>query len=485
MTTRTEQDFIGEVQLPAGVLYGIHALRAVENFPGPGRFDHHWYRAIGTVKQGCYETYAALRRAVLQDLPGSAFSGQMISDEVLNHLIQASTEVAAGEHFDHFIVPPLCGGAGTSINMNVNEIIANRALILAGLEPGTYDRIDPFTHANIYQSTNDVIPTSLRIAAMQQFTALEHSVNGLRFAIEEKEKEYRNVMRIGYTQMQAAVPSSYGMLFSNYSDALSRDWWRISRCMERLKVVNIGGSAIGTGMAVPRYFIMEVIQVLRQLTGLPLTRSENMGDATSNLDVLVEVHAILKALAVTLQKMSSDLRLLASDLTAGEVRLPNRQVGSSVMPGKVNPVIPEYIITLAHRVYANDQTITALSAQGCLDLNPYLPVIGDALLNSLELLNAGCLSLRDNLITGLTISTDTSTQRLYTNAAVTTALLPLIGYHQAAQLAHLMKTEGISVFEANQKLNLVNEEVATRMLAPQELLKLGFSIKEISQHEQR
>jgi len=485
MTTRTERDFIGEMQLPVGVLYGIHALRAVENFPGPGRFDLHWYRAVGTVKQGCYETYASLRKAVLKDLPGSQFSSHMIPEEVLTHLIQAATEVAAGEHFDHFIVPPLCGGAGTSINMNVNEIIANRALILAGLAPGQYDQIDPFAHANIYQSTNDVIPTSLRIAAMHQFTALEQSVNTLRFSLEEKEKAYRNVMRIGYTQMQAAVPSSYGMLLSSYSDALSRDWWRISRCIERLKVVNIGGSAIGTGMAVPRYFIMEVIQVLRQLTGLPLTRSENMGDATSNLDVLVEVHAILKALAVSLEKMSNDLRLLASDLTTGEVRLPNRQVGSSVMPGKVNPVIPEYIITLAHRVYANDQIITSLSAQGCLDLNPYLPVIGDALLNSLELLNAGCLSLRDNLITGLTIDTGHDTQRIYTNPAVTTALLPLIGYHQASKLAALMKAEHINVFEANKILGLVPEEVASKMLAPQELLKLGFSIKEISQHEQR
>lgn len=473
------------MQLPAGVLYGIHAHRAAENFPGPGRFDHHWYSAIGTVKQGCYETYAAMRRVVLKDLPGSGFANQMISDDTLQHLISASGEVAAGEHFDQFIVPPLCGGAGTSINMNINEIIANRALVLAGLPPGSYNLIDPFAHANIYQSTNDVIPTSLRIAAMQQFTALEQSVNGLRFAIEEKEKTYRNVMRIGYTQMQAAVPSSYGMLFSNYSDALSRDWWRISRCMERLKVVNIGGSAIGTGMAVPRFFIMEVIQVLRQLTGLPLTRSENMGDATSNLDVLVEVHAILKALAVNLEKMSNDLRLLASDLTNGEMKLPNRQVGSSVMPGKVNPVIPEYIITLAHRVYANDQIITSLSAQGCLDLNPYLPVIGDALLNSLELLNAGCLSLRDNLIAGLTITTDTSARHLYTNPAVTTALLPLIGYHQAALLAQLMKAEGLNVFEANQQLDLVSKEVAERMLAPQELLKLGFSIKEITQHEQR
>ena len=187
--------------------------------------------------------------------------------------------------------------------------------------------------------------------------------------------------------MQEAVPSTFGRLFSSYSDALSRDWWRVSKCLERIKVVNLGGSAIGTSVAVPKYFVSEVVARLQQLSGLPVTRGENLSDATSNLDPFVEVHGILKAHAVNLEKMVSDLRLLASDVYGTHsLTIPKKQVGSSIMPGKVNPVIPEYVISCAHRVYSNDQLIAGLSAQGCLELNAYLPVIGHAMLESLKLL---------------------------------------------------------------------------------------------------
>ncbi len=193
--------------------------------------------------------------------------------------------------------------------------------------------------------------------------------------MEKLEKKYRNTLRIAYTQMQEAVPSTYGRLFSSYSDALSRDWWRVSKCLERIKVVNLGGSAIGTSIAVPKYFVAEVVSRLQQITGLPVTRGENLSDATSNLDPFVEVHGILKAHAVTLEKMANDLRLLASDIHGGHsLSIPKKQTGSSIMPGKVNPVIPEYVISCAHRVYSNDQLIAGLSAQGCLELNAYLPL---------------------------------------------------------------------------------------------------------------
>ncbi len=265
--------------------------------------------------------------------------------------------------------------------------IANRALQMTGHKPGDYDLIDPIEDANIFQSTNDVVPTALRVAAMQLLLELENAINELRKAMEELEKRYRNTLRIAYTQMQEAVPSTYGRLFSSYSDALSRDWWRVSKCLERIKVVNLGGSAIGTSIAVPRYFVAEVVPRLQQLTGLPVTRGENLSDATSNLDPFVEVHGILKAHAVTMEKMVSDLRLLASDIHGEHsLTIPKKQTGSSIMPGKVNPVIPEYVISCSHRVYSNDQLIAGLSAQGCLELNAYLPVIGHALLDSLKLL---------------------------------------------------------------------------------------------------
>lgn len=479
MDLRKERDYLGEMSLPSEALYGIHARRAAQNFPDSSRFNESWYRAVGLVKKACYITYEAFKQAAEKQYPESPVLGQTIQPEITKALILAADEVYTGEHFAHFIVPAISGGAGTSINMNINEIIANRALQLIGKKPGDHEVIDPITHANVYQSTNDVIPTALKLAVMLQLERLEQHINGLRFVIEEKETLYRDVMRIGYTQMQAAVPSSYGMLFSNYSDALSRDWWRISKCFERIKVVNLGGGATGTGMAVPRYFVMEVVPTLRNLTGLPVTRAENMSDTTSNLDVLVEVHAVIKALAVNLEKMAADIRLLASDLTSGEVIIPQQQVGSSIMPGKVNPVISEYTISVAHRVYANDQVITTLAAQGCLDLNAYLPVIGDALMNSLELLTGTCDTLKTNLFAGLKVEADLSSDHLYRNPAITTALVPVVGYHQVSALAAMMKQQGISVFEANEQLHLIDKGKLEGLLAPKELLKLGFSLKDL------
>jgi aspartate ammonia-lyase len=482
MKQRTERDFIGEVQIPADALYGIHAQRAVENFPDVSRFNLTWYKSIGLVKKGCYLTYESFRRSVDKHLPDHPFRRGMIPSEVTEALIFAADEVITGEHFDHFIVPAINGGAGTSINLNVNEVITNRALQILGEKPGSYHRIDPFEHANVYQSTNDVIPTALKIAAIQEFQLLEQSINTLRSQLEELEKRYRNVVRMGYTQMQAAVPSSYGILFGNYADALSRDWWRTSRCIERIKVVNLGGSAIGTGMAVPRYFIMEVVQTLRSLTGMPLTRAENNSDTTSNLDALVEVHAVMKSLAVNIEKMCNDVRLLASDLSTKEIQIPQRQVGSSVMPGKVNPVICEYAISVSHRVYANDAVITSLAAQGCLDLNPYLPLIGDALLNSIQLLAGACQTLEKNLFVNLTVSAGKSQELVYKNGAVTTALIPLVGYRKASEIAELMKSHDIDVFEANAQLGAIEPEQAKAALAPDELLRLGFSVKDLYNH---
>ena len=280
--------------------------------------------------------------------------------------------------------------------------------------------------------------------------------------------------------MQEAVPSSYAMLFSTYNEALSRDWWRVSKCFERIKVVNLGGSAIGTGISVPRYFIMEVVSTLQRLTNLPITRSENLSDATNNMDSLVEVHAILKSHAVNLEKMVSDLRLLASDVVGkNDLSIPRKQVGSSIMPGKVNPVIPEFVISVAHKVYANDVLITSLSAQGCLDLNAYLPVIGHALLDSIKLLIAVNKTLKENLFKGLEINSDIAEDKLYHSPAITTALSPYIGYNNAAKLAKEMKKTKKDIFRVNSKLKLIEPDRLEKILAPENLLKLGFTLKDI------
>ena len=473
---RTEKDRLGTAEIPVNALYGIHAERAKNNFPDTERFSKEWYKAVGTVKLACYNTIEKFRKSSEKQF-GAEIPVDMINPETIKALQKAASEVAEGEYFESFIVPAVQGGAGTSINMNINEIIANRALIHAGKKPGTYTVIDPVEHANRYQSTNDVIPTALHTASMKLMLNLENEINLLRHEIEKYESEYRNSLRIAYTQMQQAVPSSLGRLFSTYNEALSRDWWRVSRAQERLKVVNLGGSAVGSGITSPRFFIMEAVRELQKLTSLPLTRSENMHDATCNLDPFVEVHGFLKAHAVTLEKTVSDLRLLSSDLLQNnEIEIPRKQVGSSIMPGKINPVIPEFVISVSHRVYANDQIISGLAAQGMLDLNAYLPLIGHSFLNSIELLSAADKTLRENLFKNIKINSKISEEKLFSSPAVCTALLPFIGYHNAEKLTSEMNSKNISVFEANKNLNLIDRQKLKDILSPSNLLKEGFSL---------
>lgn len=476
---RTEKDNLGQKEIPSDALYGIHALRAKENFPYNTPFPVEWYKAAGLTKLACYHTYRKFRDSA-KGKYGEHPAVRYIPDEILDMIITAAREVSEGKYFEHFIVPAIQGGAGTSINMNINEIIANAALIETGADPGDYDRIDPTEHANIYQSTNDVIPTALTVAAMYLLQSLENSVNSLRMKIEKLERETYNILRPGYTQMQEAVPSSYGRLFSSYNEALSRDWWRVSKCIERLKPVNLGGGAIGTGLAVPRYFIMQVVQELRNLTGLPLSQGENLTDTTSNLDKWVEVHASLKALAVNLEKMASDIRLLASDIGGDKsISIPEKQMGSSIMPGKINPVIPEYIISASHKVYSNDTLISSLAGQGCLELNAYLPVIGNAVLESINLLICSCRSAEENLINGLIVNESSGYEALMNSPSVTTALVPHVGYHRAGELAKLMKEKKSDIFEANRILKVVDETKLKDILQPGNLLKLGFSIEDL------
>lgn len=476
---RTESDYLGSMEIPDDALYGIHSLRAKENFPDTTPFQIEWYKAMGTVKYACYLTYKEFAKAMRSDVEMSKKDFLLIDDKVIDSLIQASIEISEGNHYDQFIVPAIQGGAGTSINMNINEVITNLALAQQGDKSGNYKRIDPIEHANIYQSTNDVVPTALRVATLQLLMMLEESINNLRFKVEEQEKKHRSSLRLGYTQMQAAVPSSWGQLFSTYSEALSRDWWRVSKCFERIKVVNLGGGAIGTGIGTPRFFIMEVVNQLHKLTHLPITRSENLIDATANLDAFVEIHATMKAHAVNLEKMVSDLRLMASDIAANQLSLPKRQVGSSIMPGKINPVIAEYVVSVSHRVYSNDQLISGLCGQGVLDLNAYIPLIGHALLDSLKLLISANDTLMSNMIQGIEIDIERANEQLFRNPSISTALLPYIGFNKAATLANEMKSKGINIFEANETLKLMEGSKLKEIVKPENLLKLGFSLKEI------
>lgn len=480
MDTRIEKDFIGELEIPKDALFGIHALRAKENFPGSAPFSLAWYKAMGMVKLAYFESVKAFSDALKKEYPTRKWAFKVPSEKTIIALKSAATEIIEGNHYDQFIVPAIQGGAGTSINMNINEILANRALQLSNHELADYSKIDPIEDSNIFQSTNDTVPSALRVAAMLELDKLEHSVNLLRTEFEKKENEYRNFLRIGYTQFQEAVPGSYGRLFSSYCDALSRDWWRISKGKERIKVINLGGSAIGTGLTVPRFIIMQVNDNLRNITKLPLSRGENLSDSTSNQDDIVELHGLLKTLAVNLEKIAGDLRIMSSDVSGIQgFALPARQAGSSIMPGKVNPVIPEFVISSSHQIYANDAIITSLAAQGSLDLNPYLPQMGKALLNSIELLQNSSTSLAINCVSKIHIEAKETEKQVLKSPSVSTALIPIIGYKKATEFALYMKENSCTIIEANTFLKLINEDRLLEIIKPENLLKMGFSVKDL------
>jgi aspartate ammonia-lyase len=477
---RTEKDFLGAISIPASALYGIHSVRARDNFNNQVSFPEEWFRATGSVKLACYRTVRKLLKALAKEHPEMIAHLSIPDEKTLGAMEAAATAIASGDYFEYFIVPGTQGGAGTSINLNINEIISNAALLNLGEKPGNYEQVDPIESANIYQSTNDVIPTALTIASMQLLNKLEEAINRTRKTVEKLENKYRNTLRLGYTQMQEAVPSTFGHLFSSYSEALSRDWWRVSKGFERIKVVNLGGGAIGTGIAIPRFFIMEVVPALKRITSLPVTQGENLADATSNMDKWVEVHAILKAHAVNLEKIVTDLRLLSSGTVGGkEIELPSQQVGSSIMPGKVNPVVPEFIVSSAHRIYANDQKIATLSSKGCLELNAYLPEIGTAMLESLKLLISMNRAFEEKLLKGVKVNEEIASKKLFGSPAVTTALSPLIGYNRAAELASQMKKDGQDIFNANLTLGIIESRTLKKLMEPGNLLKKGFTINDI------
>ena len=334
--------------------YGIHTARALENFPLAGRPVHpELARAYGMVKLACAQTN---RRQ-------GAWSDDAAKADAIE---RACLELGEGRLAPEIVVDLLQGGAGTSTNMNVNEVLANRALELLGEPRGAYGRVSPLADLNRHQSTNDTYPTALRLAAIRLLQRLEPEVVALQESFQALEKRFAQVVKVGRTQLQDAVLTTLGREFGAYAEAINRDRWRIYKCEERLRVVNLGGTAIGTGLAAPRQFIFSVVETLRELTGIGFARAENLVDATQNADVFVEVSGILKAHAVSLIKICSDLRLLSSgpDSGLGEIRLPARQAGSSIMPGKVNPVIPEAVTQVALLAMGHDTTIAAACAAG-------------------------------------------------------------------------------------------------------------------------
>ncbi len=460
--TRIEHDLLGARELPSAARYGIHSLRALENFPLLGRPVHpELLRAFGAVKLAALQVNHALGH--LPDSPqADAIAG-------------ACRELMEGRLLADLPVDALQGGAGTSTNMAVNEVLANRALELLGVSPGDYDRVSPSEHLNLHQSTNDTFPTALRIAAIRGLRELERQVLGLQEAFQAKERAFAHIVKVGRTEMQDAVLITLGREMGAYAEALNRDRWRLAKSEERLRVVNLGGTAIGTGLAAPRDYIFRVVDELREITGLGLARAENLVEATQNADVFVEVSGLLKTLATTLIKISGDLRLLSSGPEAGlgELRLPPRQAGSSIMPGKVNPVIPEAVTQAAILAIAHDHAITFAVSLGSLELNAFLPLVAHSLLESLDLLARACAILRTHCIEGLEADEDRCRAMVENGTAAATALLPLLGYEGVCALVQRAQASGLSVKQQGIAEGLLTDALFREATNPEAVGRLG------------
>jgi len=492
---RIERDFLGELPVPAAALHGVHTARALENFPLARRPVHPGLAcAYGTVKLACARTNRAL--GAWADNPAKA-----------NAIERACGELSEGKLLEHIMVDALQGGAGTSTNMNVNEVLANRALeILRGrsrgdealthcgvlkvecgrksepphagsysLEKGASDRISPLDDLNLHQSTNDTYPTALRLAAIRSLQTLEPNVVALQESFQAAEKKFAAIVKVGRTQLQDAVLTTLGREMGAYAEAINRDRWRIYKCEERLRVVNLGGTAIGTGLAAPRAYIFQVVDQLRELTGIGFARAENLVDATQNADVFVEVSGLLKAHAVSLLKICTDLRWLTSGPEAGlgELRLPARQAGSSLMPGKVNPVIPEAVSQAAMLVLGHDATIAIACASGSLELNPFLPLVAHCLLESLDLLARADDLLRRHCADGLEANEVRCRRQVENSTAAATALVPVFGYERASEAARLAHQNGATIRDTVRTLGWLTGDEFDFIISPEAVCRLG------------
>lgn len=419
---RTEKDKFGEREIEDEALYGINTLRASQNFAlDYKRTDKQLIYAIVAVKKAAALTYQKL---------GIGKEG------IYAAIADACDLIIAGKTDSAFITDALQGGAGTSTNMNVNEVIANLALQKLGFEYGRYDIIHPLDDVNRGQSTNDVYPTALRIAAIHKLRKLSDSCAKLQESLQRRENEFEDIKKLGRTELMDAVVITLGQEFGSYAQAIARDRWRLYKVEERLRQVNIGGTAVGSGMNADRKYRFVVIEELRELTGIGLASAEYPMDITQNNDVFVEVSGLLKALSVNLMKISNDLRLMNSGPKGGfaEVRLAPLQMGSTIMPGKVNPVIPEMVMQVAFKVMANDQAISMAAAHGEFELNAFLPLIADALLENLTLLTNATELFRTKCIELIEPDRERCRELLETSYAFATAYTSVFGYDKVSEI---------------------------------------------------
>ncbi|MEZ5844449.1 MAG: aspartate ammonia-lyase [Hyphomicrobiaceae bacterium] len=456
---RIEHDLLGDREVPSSVYYGVHTLRAVENFPITGTpisIYPDLVNALAAIKQA-----AALANRDLGLLDG----------EKCKAIVAACEEVRAGNHHDQFVVDVIQGGAGTSTNMNANEVIANIALEIMGFAKGAYKHLHPNTHVNMSQSTNDVYPTALKLAAHAGIMGLCAAMGTLREAFEAKAAEFADIVKIGRTQLQDAVPLTLGQEFSTFAVMLGEDVLRLEEASKLIVEINLGATAIGTGINTHPDYARIATEHLAGLTGIAVVTAPNLVEATQDVGSFVQLSGVLKRVAVKLSKICNDLRLLSSGPRAGlgEINLPAMQAGSSIMPGKVNPVIPEVVNQIAFEVIGNDVTISFAAEGGQLQLNAFEPIIAHSLFKSVTHLKAGCLTLAERCVTGITANRDHLRATVERSIGLVTALNPVIGYQNATDIAQEALRTGASVTDLVVAKGLMTREELDELLKPENL----------------
>ena len=457
MLSRMEHDSIGALNVPAEAYYGVQSMRAATNFQITHRPLHPvLIDSIVMVKKVA---------AITNEKSGK------LDQQIAQAIIKACDEILDGNLRDQFIVDAIQGGAGTSANMNANEVIANRAIEILGGTKGDYSIVHPNDHVNMSQSTNDVIPTAGKITVLKLLPQTIKELEKLEKAMEEKEAEFDDILKMGRTQLQDAVPMRLGQSFGAFAHVLKRDIKRLKNVMDEMKVLNIGATAIGTAINVDPYYLANISYELSKVAGISLKQADDLIDATQNLDGFVSVSGVLKTCAVDISKISNDLRLMSSGPRTGlsEINLPARQNGSSIMPGKINPVIPEVVSQVAYLIIGHDYTITMAAEAGQLELNAFEPVLFHYLFESIDTLKEAAATLTKHCITGITANKGQCEEYIEKSVGISTALCPYIGYAKSAEIAKKSLKTGISVKELVLEEGLLKEEELKEILKPEKM----------------
>ena len=456
---RIEHDFLGEKQIPSTAYWGVHTARAVDNFPISGTCISAMpdlIRALAFVKTAAARTNVELG---------------VLDAKLADAIVLACDDLVAGKLLSEFVVDVIQGGAGTSTNMNANEVIANLALEKMGFDKGRYDVLHPNDHVNASQSTNDVYPTAVRIALWLGIERLLASMAFLREGFESKAEEFKDILKIGRTQLQDAVPMTLGQEFLTYAIMIGEDEARMREARALIQEINLGATAIGTGINAPGGYSDRACQLLAEISGVPVEKASNLIEATQDTGAFVQLSGVLKRVACKLSKICNDLRLLSSGPQAGfgDIRLPARQAGSSIMPGKVNPVIPEVMNQVAFEVIGNDMTVTMASEAGQLQLNAFEPIMGWSLFKSIEHLGQACRTLQTNCVAGIEPNRELLAKRVRESVTLVTALNPLIGYEKSALIAKTAMKTGAPIGEVAESLGIMTRDELEALLVPEKL----------------